>query len=171
MRLTRTERLLLANQYLILEKLCPEEAESYAKWREALESGYQLHYGWLAEHIYEEEMTDAECREVVDILDMHRALKRAYESLADKSGIEEWRVKFRGFDGNNECKQMGYARYFCAIDGPHNPRFPEVDQGDNFNSHCPSLGRYRAMLAEWHKSKNEQELTGDDVLRIAGAKA
>ncbi|MDQ7814217.1 MAG: YfbU family protein [Patescibacteria group bacterium] len=170
MRFTRTERLLLANQYRILEKLYPDEAGSYATWREALESGYELHYGWIAEHIYEDVMTDAECREVVDILDMHRALKRAYEALADKSGIEEWKVKFSGFDGNNECKQMGYARYFCAIDGPHDPRFPEVDRGDNFNSHCPTLKRYRAMLAEWNKSGAKQELTRDDVVRIIDAK-
>ena len=34
-------------------------------------------------------LTDEECTEVVHILDMHRALKRSYEALSDKGGIEE----------------------------------------------------------------------------------
>ena len=39
-----TERLLLANQCKILEKLYPSDADHYAARREALERGYTLEY-------------------------------------------------------------------------------------------------------------------------------
>ncbi len=37
------DRILLANQYLILEKLVPEEAESYREKRTIVENGYESH--------------------------------------------------------------------------------------------------------------------------------
>jgi len=40
---------LLINQYKILERLCPGEAEHYAQLRTALERGYALEYSDLFE--------------------------------------------------------------------------------------------------------------------------
>src|SRR3954468_5735854 len=119
LKLTRTERWILANQYRILEALYPDEAKRLAEYREAIEHGYELHYDWIAHSIYDkgDALSAEECKEVIQILDMHRALKRSYEALTDKSGIKEYGVKFAGFDGNNETAQMAYARYFCEQDG------------------------------------------------------
>ena len=44
---TLEQRLILINQYKILEKLYPEEAETYSQHREILEEGYTLHYNDL----------------------------------------------------------------------------------------------------------------------------
>lgn len=168
MKLSRVERLILANQYRILEALYPDEAESYANRREAIENGYEMHYRWQAEHIYDGDdvMTEEESREVLDILDMFAALKRSQSLVADDASVESWHLTFSGFDGNNETKQMAYARYFCGLNGG---RYTELDRGDNFNSHMPSLERYRRQLREWRKSADPHSLTKEDVIRIAAA--
>jgi hypothetical protein len=58
MKLTRTERWILVNQYRILEALYPDEAKWFAENREALSSGYELHYRGMIDFIYDEEDTD-----------------------------------------------------------------------------------------------------------------
>src|SRR5712691_4996753 len=104
MKLSRTERWILVNQYSILEKIDPENAADYAEARQALQDGYELHYDWIAEGVYDEPhtMSEAECREVIDILSMFSALHYSYEALSDKSDIDEHRIKFIGFSGNGE---------------------------------------------------------------------
>jgi uncharacterized protein len=142
MSLSRTERWMLSNQYQILEKLYPEEAESYAEIREAIECGYEAHYELPS--IYAETMSEEECREVWHILDMFRALHDSYKALADKSGIEKRKIEFAGFDGNSESRYLGYASYYCRHDGG---RFSELRPVEN--SHMPCLDRYLAMLSRW----------------------
>jgi uncharacterized protein len=165
-KLTKIERLMLSNQLKILEKLYPEEASSYSEQRTAIENGYSLHYPWLMEHLYEE-MTVQECSDVIDILDMFSALKRGFDSLNDKAGIEENSVRFRGFDGNNETKQMAYARYFVVdLD-----RFQELRYGDkysDFNSHSPSLVRYLSMLEIWKGFPNKHTLGKEQIKQLLG---
>ncbi|MFA0674070.1 YfbU family protein, partial [Vibrio sp. 10N.222.51.A6] len=41
MKLDKKERLALVNQFLILEKLYPEEADYYAQHRQAISEGYE----------------------------------------------------------------------------------------------------------------------------------
>ena len=41
---TLEQRLILINQYKILEKLYPEDAKTYARYQEILNKGYTLHY-------------------------------------------------------------------------------------------------------------------------------
>jgi len=160
MKLTKTERWILTNQYRILEKLDPEGARHHAKAREVLESGYALEYGWISEHLFDEFSEDS-CREVLDILDMCQALQFAYEKIEDKSGIDEWRVHFGGFDGNYEGSHLAYVRHLIEDEGKF--KFLAVK---DLNSHCPTLDRYRSMLSEWKTSANKHKLTKEDVLRI-----
>jgi uncharacterized protein YfbU (UPF0304 family) len=169
MNLTTTERWILSNQLRILEALYPDEARFLHQDREAIERGYELHYDMAAQHIYidKQTMTSAECEEVINILNMFRMIKRAYDALDDKSGIEEWATRFDGFDGNDEPKQMAYARYYCSLDGG---KFAELDRGDDFNSHSPTLDAYRRMLGEWQNSEDRYHLTKDDLVRITSAR-
>jgi uncharacterized protein YfbU (UPF0304 family) len=143
--LTLKERLFLANQYLILERLYPEHSEDYAKRRQIVTSGYSLDYDWIADEIDHNELTEEECREVRDILELHRALTFS----AEKTGVEAEKVRFDGFDGNNETKQFGYASYILNVEG----KWGELkrDGRKDFNSHSPTLSRYRLMLLEWKK--------------------
>lgn len=161
MKLSRVERWILANQCRILEKLYPDEAQRYAKDRQALAGGYELHYGWLAEGILDEHhcLTEDECKEVMDILAMFKALHYSYEELTDKSGIQKPSVQFGGFSGNTETKELGYAAYL-------GDRFPELDT--DRNSHIPLLPLYRKMLEEWKKEDdlNQIDLSKDAIKRI-----
>jgi len=169
MQLTRTERWTLANQCKILETLYPDEAEVYAGYRRVLERGYELRYPWICESIYgaPDTMSSAECQEVLDILQMFSDIHHAWTALEDKTGIDGGMLAFRGFDGNNETKQMGYCRFLCSLDGG---RFPELHHGhDGFNSHSPVLECYRRMLSEWRKATDHPGLTRDELARIATA--
>lgn len=165
MKLTKAERWILSNQYRILEALYPGEAKELAEDRDAIERGYEIHYDWMTQHIYEgdDTMSTAESKEVVDILAMFSALKSSFASLSDKTGIRASQVEFHGFDGNNETKQMGYARYFVRHDGG---RFGDLRKGehDDFNSHMPSLDRYRDMLATWQRVADKAHMMSKEQI-------
>ncbi|HEY4658198.1 MAG TPA: YfbU family protein [Gemmatimonadaceae bacterium] len=164
MALSMTERWILSNQYRILAALYPDEAEALAERREAIESGYEAHYE--PDYIYRETMSVGACDEVVSILNMFRALKRSYEALTDKSEIEPDLITFRGFDGNNETMCMAYARYFCKHDGG---RFRELNIKD-FDSHMPTLARYRQMLSRWQGIGSSHEMTKEHILHVLGGR-
>lgn len=164
MDLSLKERLIISNQLKILEKLYPDEAEYYAQHRKAIENGYKLHYSWLTEYFFDE-MSEEECSEVLDILEMYRAITLSYNELKDKSGIEENEIRFRGFDGNDETRQFSYANYFIIDLGRYNElRYGAEHPG--FNSHCSMLDKYRRMLSEWQKCSDKQNLSNDDIKRI-----
>lgn len=84
MDLTRQQRWMLANQYLILEKLYPENADHYERARTVLENGFELSYDWYIPHIAERTMSEDACKEVIAILDMFSVLERSYRQLAEK---------------------------------------------------------------------------------------
>ena len=111
MQLSRVERWILSNQLRILEALYPDDAGSLAEQRTSLERGYELEYDWQCEHISNDDavMSVEQCTEVVDVLEMFSAMKDSYGKLKKKPAIEKWKLKFTGFDGNNERKEMAYA--------------------------------------------------------------
>lgn len=159
------ERLNFINQMLILEKLYPEEAEYYAKNRKALEHGYELHYSWLVESI-SDPLSEDQCKQVLDVLDMYRSITFSWERLHGGEEIPS-KLKFRGFDGNNETAQMGYTQYFINdLD-----RFRELTYDSDycdFNSHCPMLEKYTRMLAMW-KSLDSFELSEEEIEAVVAA--
>ncbi|MBN4078350.1 YfbU family protein [Nitrospina gracilis] len=167
MELSKKERFIIANQLKILEKLYPDEADSYATDRKAVEYGFALHYPWVMEHIYDE-LTAKQCEEVLEILQMYSSLKFSYDTLNDKSEIDEESIRFPGFDGNNETMQMVYTRYFIVdLD-----RYSELRYGTklaDFNSHMPSLDNYRRMLTIWEDLPNQQNLSKESILKILKA--
>lgn len=167
MDLSINERLILSNQFKILEKLYPDEANYYAQHRKAIENGYKLHYGWLAEHLYDE-MTEEECREVIDILDMYRALTFSYKDLDDKSEIDEKEIRFPGFDGNNETSQLSYTNYFIIDLGRFN-ELRDNSEFPDFNSHCLMMDKYKRMLNAWNQCPDKHHLGKDQIVKILGA--
>lgn len=144
----KLKRYELINQLLILEKLYPEDADYYSKNRKALENGYELHYSWLTENI-SDGLSEKQCGEVLDILDMYRSITFSWQRLHKDIEIPD-NLKFRGFDGNNETELMGYVQYFIIDLG----RFDELTYGKEFpylNSHCQMLDKYQRMLAVWRQ--------------------
>ena len=167
MKLDKKERLILANQFKMLEKLYPEEANDYSNHRKALEGGFSLHYAWMVEW-FSDEMSEDECREVLDILSMYRAITFSYRDINDKSDIDSLLVKFQGFDGNEEPRQYSYASYFIN----DLKRFDELTYGLEFpelNSHSPILDCYRAMLVFWKNNGKPNKMNKDILIQLLDA--
>jgi len=160
MNLTKTERLILANQYRILEILVPVEADDYRQKHDIVRQGYAGHYSQLDQWFYEE-MSVERCSEIRQILDMFRALTNARTRGLEVSGDK---LAFVGFDGNDEGEEFGYVTFL--VETLH--RWDELKTSD-LNSHWPMLPRYRAMVSAWEASGEKFELTQQDIDRIAAA--
>jgi uncharacterized protein len=166
--LSRVDRWMLSNQYRVLELLDKKNADSHRHTQDALNSGYELCYDWLCDHVYAEKNTLSaeQCTYVLDVMSMFEALQTAYDSLEDSSGIEPTCVVFPGFDGNYETSYMGFARFFCDWqDAFHHLR----KAATGLNSHRPTTDTYLRMLAAWNDSDTKHKLTKDDIGRILEA--
>lgn len=164
-QLNRKERLILANQFRILEKLDPENAEEYKRCLDILCHGFELEYDELAGFVVfpdSEKVSEEACREVIDILAMYRHLQSEYQNLADKSGIHERDLCFFGFDGNYESAQLAYHRYLHAG--------AKFEESPPQNSHGHSLDIYRRMLAEYRQVKHKPSLDKADIQRVLAAR-
>jgi len=139
--LSKVERLMLANQLRILEKLDSENADEYRKDRDIIVHGYTIQYEDVFTEIYDE-MSVEECRYVYDVLDLYRVLIRSYEELKDKEGLTLDDVKFEGFDGNNESKRWAFAKHL-----KEEGRWTETLTDAPLNSHSMStMSLYPRML-------------------------
>ncbi len=159
------ERLFLFNQYQILKVLYPKDASYYTHVCEIVKQGYELDYALIFQNINDEPMSTQECEEVVGILTMFLRLEQSYRELEDKSGIEPYRVTFRGFGGNEEYRYIGYTRYLIA-----NGIFRELKNArSDLNSHIPVIGIYRLMLNEWEPLRYKNPLPKSDIQKIIAA--
>lgn len=96
--------------------------------------------------------------ELQEILAMFDALGRSYDTIADKSGITESFVRFDGFDANDVLEHE-YLRLLRQMDS--------ISRRDRaINSHSPRLRGYRLMMQAWRNSRDKENLTKEDVLRI-----
>ncbi|MFB6800440.1 YfbU family protein [Peribacillus butanolivorans] len=163
MDLTKKERLFLANQYLILEKLYPEEKLHYEQLRKALERGYQLNYEDAVEWYYDE-FSKEDSTFVIDVLDMYSQMLFANDNAEDEEKLESG-LKFPGFDGNKETSYLGYVRYYLKDLGRFDELKTNSEFGD-FNSHRPMVKRYERMLRVWDSTESKYNLSMEDVKRI-----
>lgn len=162
MKLDKKERLSLINQYLILEKLYPEEADNFAEYRQVLTEGYESHYSDIFDHLYEG-LSECQCSEVLSILNMYRYLNDTSNELSfDRVQSHAW-FKFKGFDGNNESHQLSYVNFQLNKLN----HFAELKNDKAYyNSHMPTLNKYRAMLAVWNNLDGTIDPTEDQLLEI-----
>ena len=166
--LTKVERLILVNQCLILEKLYPRKASSYGYVREGLELGYSRAEDYALEQIRDCHLTAETCAEIVDVLNMHRALYASSRQLRGASGIDRKDLKFQGFDGNEEASSLRFVAYVCSQ--PPKGRYREVCNPKKLGSHTTMWPRYRAMLREWRAMGSKGAyLSEAEIRRIVGA--
>ena len=148
-KLTPKERASFIFQLRILQKLSDSsEFSDYEAKIAALERGYELHYSDVFDMLYDEGLSADECRSVLDILEMYRGIIFSYKQLKETSLTDE-QVKFPGFDGNFEAKQMLYVQYFIEdLD-----RYHEIKELSHsyYNSHSRQLNHYQARLQKWEK--------------------
>src|SRR5215212_668015 len=166
MDLTKVERRLLANQYHILSLLDEGNAEHYENVRDALENGYEAAYlyevfGWMLDPL-----SPLQCKVVIDAMNMYSTIQRSYEALDDKTGIEESRTWFPGFDGEQETTHMGYARYVFEKEHRFAHLMPSTE---DFDSHVPTVQRYRRMIPVWKSIDDHDQLTREDIISILDA--
>ena len=148
-KLTKIERLQLSNQFRILHSLT--EDESYAIKAEIVEHGYEGLYDDIFETIYGGISEDI-CEETGLILHMFRIINNAYARLSDveKEQIDVERIKFQGFDANND-QHYSYMKFLVE-------KMDMWDEHKNtyLNSHDSlPIRKYRKMLDVYN------ELGGD----------
>lgn len=165
MKLSRTDRWILANQYRIMAKLYPESAAAYQDNAVALERGYTHAIERAGEHIVRDDTDHHESAEVDEILAMFNEVQRSYRTLDDRFGIDEGRVQFAGFDGETEGDYLGYAHFVIVREN----RYPILATARDLNTHAPMLPHYRRMLASW-KSRGRDDLSRDDIVAIVDGK-
>jgi uncharacterized protein len=161
-KLDLKDRLMLSNQYKILEALYPDEADSYASARDIVENGYELSYDSIVGHLDPDPMPEGQCLEVIDILEMYRRLGDGYEALDDKSGIKAHDVTFMGFDGNNESAYLSYHQFLM--------KQRKWEESPARNSHMPTLDGYRRMLKAFQPFRDKSPLDKSDIQQIIAAR-
>lgn len=160
MSLTRIERLLLFNQYRILEVLVPDLTDTYRMYQEILENGFEFEYDEILNNIYKETLSEESSKEIINVLVMYQALRR--------SGLPEEETTFEGYDGNNETDFMSYVDFLYLDQG----KFRDVIPGrDRINSHSPMKAVYRRMLAKWREFGEDRVLTKEQAQEILNAQA
>lgn len=157
MKFTDAERVILANQYEILGKLNNEK--TYLDLAENLRDGHEWIYDQKisVSPIFTKEQSDF----VVSILDLYEVIQDSFDALSDKGSLTEDRVKFPGFDGNNEGE---YKRFFSAL--VENDQFAHVKA--NTNSHMQKISTYKNMLDKWESLGKGYTLSLDDIEAIFG---
>ena len=160
MEITLNERVMLANQYRMLEKLYPGEEKKYAKYVTILENGYTEQYSELVDSFCKEFPIE-DCAEVSEIFLMFRMLDNARELVPEDSDIDPRQLKFQGFDATEESEQFRYAQFLLN----EAERWIE-SKIEDVNSHHANLPVYRLMVRRWKQSAKPHHLTGADVVRI-----
>lgn len=158
MELTKAERLILMNQYSILELLsrafpehCSEgntinhDPEFYKRASEVMRDGYQLLINTVS-HVQDSHLTYEHQKEILDIMTMHEVIQASFNRLEDKDGLTPEDVEFDGFDGNAD--ESGFAYAFCKFHENHKP-FESINPLKN--SHMPTMGIYRRMLVKYNE--------------------
>ena len=146
MELSQVERWVLWNQLRILEKLYPDEADSFAVQKKAVECGYVLDYN---SPIKVAPMTKGQCEEVQDTLNMFQAIDDSIRELGTNEFEEHSLRKFCGYDGNDktEIRFMAYTHYLVGC--MNRWRGLALENHGNINSHLPMGDTYRRMLLTW----------------------
>lgn len=178
MQLSLETRWILANQYRLLEESASEATrDDYRNAVTILENGYELEYETLIP-AFTGPMSEQECLEVYDILEMHSDLHFAHQKLGEGSGVDK-DVRFPGFDGNEEARTLSYARFLIERLGKWEELAPAL--GFGLNSHTPMLDRYRRMLMVWRQCRSDRDqehaldpggspLTAEEIKRIVEAR-
>jgi uncharacterized protein YfbU (UPF0304 family) len=159
--LTKAERTILYNQYEILKHLDPNEAKTYKEKQEILADGYEIFYSELNPSISDEPASVESCREVINIMDVFRAIHNASDRLKYKP--KSPLAQFQGFDGNHEHPHYGFCRFLIDVQG----RWPELNNTPR-NSHGSTLPLYRKMLARWEALGDDRfNMTAEQIEQVA----
>ncbi|MDG1314251.1 MAG: YfbU family protein [Flavobacteriaceae bacterium] len=167
MELTEKERLAFINQLQILEKLYPKDKKHFLQKRTALEKGFVYEYSKMTEFLYDE-LSKEDCEEVLNILEMYRAITLSLGELEEGDNLHEHSfAKFKGFDGNHEGNRMSYVKYY--IDELQLYKELKMTSNGTFNSHSEMLETYQKMFKRWKELGKEPKLSQEQISTVLGA--
>lgn len=166
MKLTLVERQILMNQLSILKVL--EKSDDYDESIEILRYGYELFY----DHVVNphEGMPVSDCRFVLDVLDMYRAIETYKERNPQDIDVPKmYGAYFLGFDGNGSKGYLSFTRFLIEDQGKFEEQKKYKGQNDGFNSHGQVEDTYERMLRAWHQLGKKHDLTREQALTILNA--
>ena len=166
MEMTNAQRLILSNQYYLMSQMDPENSAKYQRLQTVVERGYELQM----RELYKEFgcLTEAECREVIDIMEMYHAMQESNKMLAEqeRAEVDQRRLQFLGFDIASEAQVVHYVRFLVDSEG----LYPQFDKADHhFNSQMPMLEKYRRMLTTWRNCPRQYHLCATELSQIFSA--
>lgn len=160
MKLNDKDRLILYNQYRILEKLYPDDKEDAIRNQNILLFGYEMLYDSL---INLKNTSKEVCNEVYRILTMYQSLFDSYLNLKDNKGIDKKEVTFKGFNCIEESKYYFFT-IFVIKEEKRYREFKDVE----LKSNSARLGTYKIMLENWQKTNQGYNLTKAEIIEIIG---
>ncbi|MEZ8630484.1 hypothetical protein BCU71_12000 [Vibrio lentus] len=166
MEMTNAQRLILSNQYYLMSQMDPENSAKYQRLQTVVERGYELQMRELNKEFGC--LTEAECREVIDIMEMYHAMQESNKMLAEqeRAEVDQRRLQFLGFDIASEAQIVHYVRFLVDSEG----LYPQFDKADHhFNSQMPMLEKYRRMLTTWRNCPRQYHLCATELSQIFNA--
>lgn len=145
--MTKTERLILANQFKILAHLEPENESSYRENIEILEKGFSIFFDNLTMTMYDE-LSKEDGELVLDTLDLYRATFYFKKNGGDLHELKN--TEFMGFDGNYETEHLSFVEFLICTQGKYQELLNDCPSKD-FNSHTPMIPRYTKYVNRWKK--------------------
>ncbi|MEF1291907.1 YfbU family protein, partial [Vibrio sp. M260118] len=134
MEMTNAQRLILSNQYYLMKQLDQENAAKYQRLQTIVERGYELQMSELNKDFGC--LVEAECREVIDIMEMYHAMQESNKMLSqqEQNDVDQRRLNFLGFDIATEAQLVNYVRFLVDSEG----LYPQFSKGDHhFNAQMP----------------------------------
>ncbi|ANP76110.1 hypothetical protein A134_06775 [Vibrio crassostreae 9CS106] len=166
MEMTNAQRLILSNQYYLMSQMDPENSAKYQRLQTIVERGYELQMRELDKEFGC--LTEAECREIIDIMEMYHAMQESNKMLAEqeRAEVDQRRLQFLGFDIASEAQIVHYVRFLVDSEG----LYPQFDKADHhFNSQMPMLEKYRRMLTTWRNCPRQYHLCATELSQIFSA--
>lgn len=164
MEMTNAQRLIISNQYQLMAMLDPAQAEHYRRLQTIVECGYGLQLRELDRHFGE--ISEEDCRTIIDVMEMHHALQVSCNNLSDSSAIACRRLNFLGFDAASEPHLLGYVRFLTETEG----RYPQFDASEHgFNAQMPMWAKYQRMLQVWRACPRQYHLSAAEITQIVNA--
>ncbi|MDN3701420.1 YfbU family protein [Vibrio artabrorum] len=166
MEMTNAQRLILSNQYYLMSQMDPENATKYQRLQTIVERGYELQMRELNKEFGC--LTEVECREIIDIMEMYHAMQESNKMLAEQeqAEVDQRRLQFLGFDIASEAQIVHYVRFLVDSEG----LYPQFDKADHhFNSQMPMLEKYRRMLTTWRNCPRQYHLCATELSQIFNA--
>lgn len=171
MKLNVVERSILANLNRVRASLTSDDDEKrhFESAAEAFEGGFEREYAeYLKVGADDDTLSEDDCKEVVEILEMYDYIRIQHESLKGNRDPNDF--VFPGFDSHRNLE--GRMRAYCVF-LRKNEVHPDIPlESHNFNSHASMLDAYRRMLEVYRATRTspKYDLTLDQIDQILDAR-